>query len=163
MPTRGDQAGRILCLDQGIHGSGERASHPGYGTRRHPSGDRTPQAEEPRSETTGCRPFPGDPPLPINGHSSFRWGLGRMSAQERSNVITRVEETRWGKRRLLAQLQVPRSTYYRWRARELQGKQDSPTASTPIPWTGLVHQRRPQYRRRPGSLRSGATGNWPLE
>jgi len=26
-------------LDQGIHGSGERASHPGYGTRRHPSGD----------------------------------------------------------------------------------------------------------------------------
>ena len=36
-----------------------------------------------------------------------------MSAQERSNVITRVEETRWGKRRLLAQLQVPRSTYYR--------------------------------------------------
>ena len=42
-----------------------------------------------------------------------------MSAQERSNVITRVEQTQWGKRRLLAQLQVPRSTYYRWRAREL--------------------------------------------
>ena len=41
-----------------------------------------------------------------------------MSAQERSNVITRVEQTQWGKRRLLAQLQVPRSTYYRWRARE---------------------------------------------
>jgi len=30
-----------------------------------------------------------------------------MSAQERSNVITRVEETRWGKRKLLTQLQVP--------------------------------------------------------
>ena len=29
-----------------------------------------------------------------------------MSAQERSNVITRVEQTHWGKRRLLAQLQV---------------------------------------------------------
>ena len=42
-----------------------------------------------------------------------------MSAQERSNVITRVEQTRWGKRRLLAQLQVPRSTYSRWRARLL--------------------------------------------
>ena len=27
-----------------------------------------------------------------------------MSAQERSNVITRVEQTQWGKRRLLAQL-----------------------------------------------------------
>ncbi len=45
-----------------------------------------------------------------------------MSAKEKSEVITRVEETRWGKRRLLAQLQVPRSTYYRWRARERQGK-----------------------------------------
>jgi len=38
-----------------------------------------------------------------------------MSAQERSEVLTRVEQTRWGKRRLLTQLQVPRSTYYRWR------------------------------------------------
>jgi len=56
-----------------------------------------------------------------------------MSAQEKLEVLTRVEETRWGKRKLLAQLQVPKSTYYRWRARELQGKQDSSTASTRIP------------------------------
>ena len=56
-----------------------------------------------------------------------------MSAQERSNIIIRVEQTRWGKRKLLTQLQVPKSTYYRWRARELQGKQDSSTASTRIP------------------------------
>ena len=56
-----------------------------------------------------------------------------MSAQERSNVITRVEQTQWGKRRLLAQLQVPRSTYYRWRARELQGKQECPAAITRVP------------------------------
>ena len=41
-----------------------------------------------------------------------------MSAQEKSEVLARVEETWWGKRKLLAQLQVPRSTYYRWRARE---------------------------------------------
>ena len=34
-----------------------------------------------------------------------------LSAQERSNVITRVEETRWGKRELLTQLQVPKSNY----------------------------------------------------
>ena len=60
-----------------------------------------------------------------------------MSAQERSNVITLVEQTRWGKRRLLGQLQVPKSTYYRWRARELQEKQDSSTASTRIPWNRL--------------------------
>ena len=56
-----------------------------------------------------------------------------MSAQEKLEVLTRMEETRWGKRKLLAQLQVPKSTYYRWRARELQGKQDSSTASTRIP------------------------------
>ena len=60
-----------------------------------------------------------------------------MSAQERSNVITRVEQTQWGKRRLLAQLQVPRSTYYRWRARELQGKQECPAAITRVPWNRL--------------------------
>ncbi len=35
------------------------------------------------------------------------------------------------------QLQVPKSTYYRWRARALQGKQDSSTASTRIPWNKL--------------------------
>ena len=62
-----------------------------------------------------------------------------MSAQERSNVITRVEQTQWGKRRLLAQLQVPRSTYYRWRARELQGKQECPAVLTitRVPWNRL--------------------------
>ena len=32
-----------------------------------------------------------------------------MSARERSNVMIRVEQARWGKRRLLAQLQVPRT------------------------------------------------------
>ena len=60
-----------------------------------------------------------------------------MSAQERLNVISRVEETRWGKRKLLTQLQVPKSNYYRWRARALQGKQDSSTASVRIPWNKL--------------------------
>ena len=60
-----------------------------------------------------------------------------MSAQEKSEVLTRVEETRWGKRKLLTQPQVPKSNYYRWRARALQGKQDSSTASTRIPWNKL--------------------------
>jgi len=61
-----------------------------------------------------------------------------MSAQERSNIISRVEDTRWGKRKILTQLQVPKSTYYRWRARALQGKQASSTASTRIPWNRLT-------------------------
>ena len=60
-----------------------------------------------------------------------------MSAQERSNIITLVEQTRWGKRRLLGQLQVPKSTYYRWRARDLQGKQHSSGNSVRIPWNKL--------------------------
>jgi putative transposase len=60
-----------------------------------------------------------------------------MSAEEKSEVISRVERVQWGKRRLLTQLQVPKSTYYRWRARALQGKQDSSTASTRIPWNRL--------------------------
>jgi putative transposase len=60
-----------------------------------------------------------------------------MSAQEKSEVLTRVEETRWGKRELLAQLQVPKSTYYRWRARELEGKQECLAVSTRTPWNRL--------------------------
>ena len=68
-----------------------------------------------------------------NGHPDFGRGHRHMSAQERSNVITRVEQTQWGKRRLLAQLQVPRSIYYRWRARELQGKQGMPCRHYPGP------------------------------
>ena len=57
-----------------------------------------------------------------------------MSAQEKSEVLARVEETRWGKRRLLAQLQVPRSTYYRWRAMERQGKRE---CLARVPWNRL--------------------------
>ena len=57
-----------------------------------------------------------------------------MSAQEKSEVLTRVEETRWGKWRLLAQLRVPRSTYYRWRAMERQGNQE---CLARVPWDRL--------------------------
>ena len=57
-----------------------------------------------------------------------------MSAQEKSEVLTRVEEAGWGKRRLLAQLRVPRSTYYRWRAMERQGKQE---CLARVPWNRL--------------------------
>ncbi len=62
-----------------------------------------------------------------------------MSAQEKLEVLTRVEEARWGKRRLLAQLRVPRSTYYRWRARERQGKQEYLAR---VPWNSLAYRKR---------------------
>ena len=48
-----------------------------------------------------------------------------MSAEEWLEVLTWVEQTQWGKRNLLAQPQVPNSTYYRWRTRQLQVMQDS--------------------------------------
>jgi len=57
-----------------------------------------------------------------------------MSAQEKSEVLTRVEETWWGKRKLLDQLRVPKSTYYRWRALERQGKQE---CLARVPWNRL--------------------------
>jgi transposase InsO family protein len=60
-----------------------------------------------------------------------------MSAQEKSDVLAMVEETRFGKRRLLARLRVPRSTYYRWRARERQGKRE---CLARVPWNKLSLQ-----------------------
>ena len=60
-----------------------------------------------------------------------------MSAEERSEVLTRVEETQWGKRKLLTELQVPKSTYYRWRARDREGIQNWSAPSTRIPWNRL--------------------------
>ena len=85
-----------------------------------------------------------------------------MSAQERSNVITRVEETRWGKRKLITQLQVPKSNYYRWRARALQGKQDNSGNSTRIPWNKLNSPEKVAVLAARECPRSGVAGNWPL-
>jgi len=121
-----------------LHGSGERASRPGHGERRHPSGDRTPQAGEPRRKNHGLKQLVADLSLEVHRFKKRPSQLSTgLSAQERSNVISRVEETRWGKRKLLTQLQVPKSNYYRWRARALQGKQDSYGNSVRIPWNKL--------------------------
>ena len=64
-----------------------------------------------------------------------------MSAQEKSEVLARVEETRWGKRNLLAQLQVPRSTYYRGGPEKGKG---SRSALLESPGTGLAYRKRPR-------------------
>ena len=53
--------------------------------------------------------------------------LRRKSGHERPREVGSPNTGRrdpWGKRRLLAQLRVPKSTYYRWRALERQGKQE---------------------------------------
>ena len=48
-----------------------------------------------------------------------------MSVEERREVLAKVDEVRWGKRQKLRELDVPRSTYYRWRqqARGVEGIQ----------------------------------------
>jgi len=73
-----------------------------------------------------------------------------------------VEETRWGKRKLLTQLQVPKSNYYRWRARALQGKQDSSGNSVRIPWNKLSPPEEAVVSAAAREFRSGVAGNWPL-
>ena len=38
-----------------------------------------------------------------------------MSREEREAVLAEVDGVRWGKRRQLRELGIPKSTYYRWR------------------------------------------------
>ena len=82
-----------------------------------------------------------------------------MSAEQKSEVLTRMEETRWGKRKLLAQLRVPRSTYYGGGPENGKGIRNALLESL---GTGLAYRKWPRFWRRQGSLRNGAAGNWPL-
>jgi len=63
-----------------------------------------------------------------------------MSVQEKREVLAQVAEVQWGKRKLLAALQIPKSTYYRWRAQQLQGRLDIATESSRVPWNKLLPQ-----------------------
>src|SRR5919106_1675743 len=60
-----------------------------------------------------------------------------MSPQEQEEVLAQVEEADWGKRKLLAQLHVPRSTYCRWRSQQRQGKLGASSQDARIPWNRL--------------------------
>jgi len=44
-----------------------------------------------------------------------------MSHVEREKVMAQVEGMRWGKRRKLGELGIPKSTYYRWRQHQARG------------------------------------------
>src|SRR5918996_1341726 len=63
-----------------------------------------------------------------------------MSLQEQEAVLAQVEEAGWGKPKLLAQLHVPRSTYYRWQSQQRQGKLGSSSQHPKIPWNRLSSQ-----------------------
>ena len=45
-----------------------------------------------------------------------------MSVAEKTEVLERVEASPGSRRRVMAELGVPKSTYYRWRAKQLQGR-----------------------------------------
>ena len=63
-----------------------------------------------------------------------------MSASQKTAVLAKVARSQLPKRRVLRDLGVPKSTYYRWLKRQHhQGLQDRPGASTP-PWNRLRPQ-----------------------
>ena len=45
-----------------------------------------------------------------------------MSADEKAHILEKVEASQGSKRQVMAELGVPKSTYYRWKARQSQGK-----------------------------------------
>ncbi len=55
-------------------------------------------------------------------------------------MLAQEEEAGWEKRKLLAQLHVPRSTYYRWQSQQRQGKLGSSSQNPKIPWNRLSSQ-----------------------
>jgi transposase InsO family protein len=60
-----------------------------------------------------------------------------MSLWEKEKILAQVEDAGTGKGQLLSQLQVPRSTYYRWRSQQRQGKLGRSTQNPRIPWNRL--------------------------
>jgi len=60
-----------------------------------------------------------------------------MSADEKVQVLERVEASPGSKRKVMAELGVPKSTYYRWRARQGQGRLEDRSSSLSV-WNRLT-------------------------
>ena len=60
-----------------------------------------------------------------------------MSAIEKSEILALVAESGLPCRRALAQLGIPRSTYYRWLNRQKEGRLQDRKGGSPIPWNKL--------------------------
>ena len=60
-----------------------------------------------------------------------------MSTDEKATVLERVEALPGSRRKIMAELGVPKSTYYRWRARQRQGRLDD-TSSGIRSWNALT-------------------------
>ena len=116
-----DQASFVLCMDEGVHGGWEGAVDPGRGAGRQLAGGTPAQARERRAQAVGGGAVPGGIPSEKNGHTDApRRRYQKMSAVEKAEVLVTVASSSTPKRKVLSELGVPRSTYYRWLRRSEQ-------------------------------------------
>ena len=107
------------------------------------AGDRGAQAGERRAETARWRALTPGVPSEKNGHpdAGRRRRYRRMSALKKATILASVATSPLAKRRMLRDLGVPKSTYYRWLRLQQhhQDLEDRPGVSTP-PWNRLRSQ-----------------------
>jgi len=60
-----------------------------------------------------------------------------VSAQEKADIIALVSGSRVPHCRTLAQVGLPRTTYYRWLTRLHEGRLEDRRGGSPIPWNKL--------------------------
>jgi len=60
-----------------------------------------------------------------------------VSAIEKRDILDLVTESGLPRRRALAQLGLPKSTYYRWLKRQIEGRLQDKKSGSPIPWNKL--------------------------
>jgi transposase InsO family protein len=60
-----------------------------------------------------------------------------VSSLEKSEILALISDSSLPRRRALAQLGLPKSTYYRWLRRQTEGRLQDDKGSLPIPWNKL--------------------------
>ncbi len=60
-----------------------------------------------------------------------------MSAQGKREILALVAGSGLPCRRVLAQLGLPSSTYYRWVKRQVEGRLDDRKGGSPLPWNKI--------------------------
>jgi len=60
-----------------------------------------------------------------------------VSAEEKIEILALVADSHLPRRRALAQLGLPKSTYYRWLGRQAEGRLQDKRGGSPIPWNRL--------------------------
>jgi putative transposase len=63
-----------------------------------------------------------------------------VSKVDKSEILALVADSGLSRRRALAQLGLPKSTYYRWLRRQVRGKLEDRKGGSPTPWNKLKHE-----------------------